>query len=334
MLERSHISTFSALTVLALAGCGDSSSTGGTTSTGASGATCAPGQGCPAVTSDCIGLVDNSALGTFALRISHLSISKPAALTGAVVKGLLDQGISLNLPNCKSQSGDTIFPTTAQTGAFSWILEFDKATGKLRTGGAKPVEDPTGGYCFVNETVQGLPIAPLSMDAPISGGMFQTAVPADVTVPVYSDRTAGTVILLPLRGLRIHDAKISSDDNCIGSYNKDKLQAGAQACLTSMDTPQFIDGASLDGFVELEKADGVKIDQLAGESLCLLLTGNTTMYGDPTGKVCKRDGNNKIVFQGDWCAATNSAATATCADAISLGATFAASSVPVKTNCP
>ena len=101
-----------------------------------------------------------------------------------------------------------------------------------------------------------------------------------------------------------------------------------------MDAPQFIDGASLDGFVELEKADGVKVEQLSGESLCLLLTNNATLYGDPAGKVCKRDANNKIVFQGDWCAATNSAATATCADAISLGATFAASSVALKTNCP
>jgi hypothetical protein len=326
----------SAVTVLALAGCGDSSSTGGTSSTGSSGGTCAPGTGCPSVKSDCIGLVDNSGKSQFTLRMSHLTVQKPAALTDLLVKSLLDLGVSLNLASCNAETGDPLFPSASMgtAGAFSWLLQFDTTTGKLKTGGATPEADPTKGYCFVNSTVNGFNIAPFEVDAPISGGKFAIQMPKDVVVPVYSDISATTVILLPLRGVRIHDATISSDNNCIGKFNASGLLP-SNSCLPAMDTPQYIDGASLDGFVTLEDADKVLIDQLGKESLCLLLSGNAKMWGDATGKLCARDpGTNKIKLQGDWCSTTNAAADASCADAISLGATFAASSVAMKSSCP
>ncbi len=335
MLSRSLALTIPALTALALAGCGDSSSSTGTGSTGASGGTCAPGEGCPAAKTDCIGLVDNSGKTSFALRISHLTVSKPTALTDPLVKSLLDSGVSINLASCKAQTtaADPLFPSASDgiTGSFSWILQFDTTTGKLKTGGAKPQADPTQGYCFVNETVQGFAIAPFEVDAPISGGKFEITMPKDVTVPVYSDIKASSVILLPLRGVRIHDATISSDNNCIGTFNASGLLP-SNSCLASSDTPQYIDGASLDGFVTLEDADKVAISQLNGKSLCLLLTGNDTMWGDGAGK-CARDTMGKIKFQGDWCSTTNAAADASCADAISLGAKFSASSVAVQPGC-
>jgi hypothetical protein len=46
--------------------------------------------------------------------------------------------------------------------------------------------------------------------------------------------------------------------------------------------------------------------------------------------VCKRDASGKILFQGDWCAATNQAATAGCADAVQVSATFAAQAVTIQ----
>jgi hypothetical protein len=44
--------------------------------------------------------------------------------------------------------------------------------------------------------------------------------------------------------------------------------------------------------------------------------------------------NGKIDYQGEWCDATNSAADATCADAVQLGAEFAASAVKINGGCP
>jgi hypothetical protein len=321
---------------LFLAACGDSSSSTGTTS---GGATCAPGDGCPTVQTDCIGLVDNSMASTYSLRISHLTIEKPAVLTDVVVKGLLDGGVSLNLPSCKAETGDPLFPMGSSLGAFSWLLQFDKSTNKLTTGGAYPEADPTAGYCFVKETIQGFPIQPLVVDAPVgSDGKFSIATPEDVVVPVYSDVMKSSVILLPLRQVTIHDATISSDHNCIGKQNPD-LDPN-NLCLPDSTTPPFVDDASLDGFAVLEDADKVAVDQLGGKSLCVILSGDNAcnQFCDAAKKKCARDAMGQIVFAGDYCSTANGGkggpATATCHDAVQLSGKFAASSVAMKASCP
>ena len=323
------------LSALAAAGCNGkgSTTTTGTGSTGSGSNECLPGAGCPTVKSDCIGLVDNSTAATYALRMSHVTVNKPTALATVTTKTLLDNGVAIDLPKCMSLSGDPFFPNPPDLGTFSWILQFDSKAGMLTTGGAKPQTDPTVGYCFVNETIQGFAIKPLVVSAPVGAdGKFSIAMPEDVVVPVYSDATATTVILLPLRQVSLHDVTLSSDHNCIGKLNPN-LDPN-NLCLPDMMNPTFIDDGSLDGFVSLEDADKVAISQLGGESLCALLTGNCAMYCDTTMKLCKRDASNAIVFQGDWCMATNQAATATCHDAVQLSGTFAASSVAMKATCP
>jgi len=313
-------------------GCGDS---GGTTSGGTTsgGNDCAPDVGCPAVTSDCIAFADNAGKDEFALRISHLSISAPAALTDPTIANLLGKGVNLNYPECKAVTGDSIF---TGDGTFSWIFQFNKSTGKLTAGGAVLESDPTKGYCFVNQTIDGFDVQPFVADAPIgSDGSFEVTDTRDVVVPIYT--TPGDpngVILLPLKGVRLFDAKVSADNNCIGTFNPD-LDPN-NLCLADTSTPQFIDGASLEGFVTLEDADAVKVAVLSDNSLCTLIAKDP-MYVD--GKVCKRDGNGKILFEGDWCAGTSvgdpgTPATATCKDAVKLSAKFAASGVTVRTDCP
>jgi len=315
--------------------CGDSGSSG-TTSGGDE--SCAPGAGCPAAKTDCIGLVDNAASSAYALRISHLTISTPPVLADVVVKGLLDGGVSLNLPACMTESGFPLFPSSS-LGTFSWILQFDKATNKLTTGGAHPEMDPSAGYCFVKETIQGFDIKPLVVDAPVgTDGKFSIATPQDVVVPVYSDIMSSSVILLPLRQVSIHDATLSTDHNCIGKLNPD-LDPNNN-CLPSADTPAFVDDASLDGFATLEDADKVAVDQLGGKSLCVILSGDNacTQYCDASKTKCLRDANSKIVFKGDWCSTANGGkggpADATCFDAVHLAAKFSASSVAMKASCP
>lgn len=315
---------------LASAGC-DDSGTSGTTTGGVD--TCTPTTSCPTVATQCVGLVDNEGKTNFALRISHLSILKPTVLASAVVKTLLDDGVQINLLECSSEQGNKLFPGGPATGAFSWILNFDTTTNMLKTGGALPAENPNDGYCFVDTMIQGFTVKPLEVSAPIDAmGNFEITMPADVAVPVYSDRTAKEVILLPLKSVKISKAKVADSNNCIGTYNGANL--GDNFCLGSEGAPTFIDGASLDGFATLEDADAVTVPQLK-KSLCLLLTGdNTGALADPSGMKCKRDAMGKIEFKGDWCSTTNMAADATCADAMKLEGTFAASSVAMKATCP
>lgn len=322
-----------ALVSFSLAGCDDSGTDSGTTS--GAGETCTPTTGCPAVApaADCVGLVDNAGKTNFALRISHLDIKSPTALTSATVKALLDDGVQINLGECKSENETLLFPTTPATGAFSWILNFDTTTNMLKTGGALPADNPADGYCFVNQTIDGFAIKPLEVSAPIdAGGKFQITMPSDVVVPVYSDRTAAQVILLPLKGVTITAATLSAGNNCIGTYNGAAL--GDNFCAASADAPKFIDKADLDGYATLEDADDVTVSQLK-KSLCVLLAGdNAAMFTDATGMKCKRDAMDQILLQGDWCSTTNSAATTDCHDAMKLKATFAASSVAMKASCP
>lgn len=310
---------------VAALGCGDDTTTDGTTS---GGGTCAPGAGCPAVESECIALVDNTGKDKFALRITQLSLSRPAALTNQVITTLLAQGVTLNLPNCLSEAGPA---SLKGDGMFSWVLEFDKASGMLRTGGASPEADPTQGYCFVNETIQNIPVSPFTVSAPIDGsGKFEIAMGMDVTVPIFQPNNAAT-ILLPLSKARIFNATISSDNNCIGKFNAEGLSPN-NLCLPEDAAPRYIDGADLDGYVTLENADDVMVDALK-QSLCVLLSADTPTYGDGMGH-CKRDAMNNIVFKGDWCSTSDTAATADCADAVKLGAKFAAAAVSVKASCP
>ncbi|MFO0616062.1 MAG: hypothetical protein U0414_25940 [Polyangiaceae bacterium] len=320
-----------AVGALLSAGCDDSTNSSGTTS--GAGETCTPTTGCPTAAPECVGLVDNTGKTNFALRISHLEITQPAALTTQTVKALLDDGVQINLGECKSENGTLLFPTTPATGAFSWILNFDTTAKTLKTGGALPAENPADGYCFVDKTIDGFAIKPLEVSAPIdANGNFEIAMPADVVVPVYADRTATTVILLPLKSVKITMAKLSNNNNCLGSYNGAAL--GDNFCAASADVPKFNDAATLVGFATLEDADAVTVSQLK-KSLCVLLAGdNAAMFTDPSGAKCLRDMNNQIVLKGDWCAATNSAATDTCHDAMKLQGTFAASSVAMKTSCP
>ncbi len=321
------VSGFGLFALTNAAGCGGDDGTGGAGGSGAGGsgaggssAACAPA--CEAnkdVSSECIAITDNATAGSYALRMSQLAIEKPAALANPLVVGLIDTGVTMNLEDC--------FLTG--TGTFSWLLQFDSASGKLKTGGAKPVTDPTAGYCFVNETLAGTPVAPLEVDAkPDASGKFSVTVGGDVIVPIFlSDDPAGA-LLLPLRQAKIIDAVLSADRNCIGKYNSDKLDP-ADSCEPGGDVARFENGASLDAYITLEDADAVKISALSDQSLCVLLTGES----EGTPKVCKRDANGAITSKGDWCSKTDMPADDTCFDAYKLGAKFAASAVKVTGDC-
>jgi hypothetical protein len=300
---------------------GDGGSATGGGGSGGTAAACAPACDANAdVKSDCIAIVDNAGQANYALRMAQLTLEKPAALTNPVVAGLIESGVTMNLKDC-NLTGD---------GTFSWLLQFDTAGGKLKTGGAKPVADPTAGYCFVNEMLGGITVAPLTVDAtPDADGKFSVMVGGDVVVPIFLAADASSYVLLPLKNAKILNATVSADLNCMGKYNSDKLLP-EDSCEPAGDVQRFTDAATLDGHITLEDADGVIVSSL-GQSLCVLLTGDAGDGGSP--KKCSRDpATQEIIAKGDWCSATDVADD--CQDAFKLGATFAASAVKVSGDCP
>lgn len=316
----------SAALAVGMAGCGSDDESGGTSGTTTGG--CEPDAACQAyvgTTSECLALADNSAAPTAGLRMSQLTITQPAVLASGAVAGIVGSAVKLDIDECHLKG----------SGTFSWLLQFDN--GVLKTGGAKPVTDPRGGFCFVNEMIGGQSVAPILADAAVGAdGSFSATMGLDVVVPIYLDAMAKSVVLLPLNQARLFNGKLSADKNCIGTFNGKGLDP-QNLCLPDEEAGiySFENGAELEGFITLEQADTVVVDTL-GQTLCVLLSGDAGMYGvdAPDGtKVCARDANGAIVYQGDWCATTNMAADAACKDAVKLGAKFAASAVKITGDC-
>ncbi|XYI03127.1 hypothetical protein ACMHYB_26560 [Sorangium sp. So ce1128] len=320
----------SALTgAAAVAGCGgddtdgSSSNSAGGTGGGPTGDCTLRHPVCTAVESDCIAVHDNQGATTFGLRMAQLTITKPDVLATGYIARLVAQGLTMNLPLCYLNG----------TGTFSWLLEFDTMTGKLRTGGAMPTEDPLDGYCFANMTAGEFEIAPTEIDAPLTDGAWSGEAET-LNVPIFLE-TSPDPIILPLHQVKLTDAEVSADNNCIGRRNSEALDP-LNACLPGQDgdPPAFINGGKLSAFITLEEVDRVIVPEV-NQSLCVVLSGDIGEYGTgETPNTCKRDENGQIVLKGDWCSATNSAATEDCADAYALGADYAASAVKITGLCP
>jgi len=308
-----------------LAGCGDDSGgdTGGTGTTPE--ASCEQTNPlCTAVESECVALFDNRERTKFGLRMAQLTITKPDILAGPAIGKVVSDAVRMNLQQCRLNG----------TGTFSWLIEFDTMTGTARTGGALPQADPTKGYCFVDTTVGAFPIQAIEVPAPITDGRFDADV-GDLIVPIYLGADpGGTPITLPLHQAKLSDGTVTADNNCIGRYNAEGLDPD-NLCLADDVNPTFINGAKLTAFITIEEADSVEVEDL-GQSLCVILSGDANTYGDGGDPIshCLRDAGGAINLKGDWCAATNSAATASCQDAFQLGAEFAASAVEITGTCP
>ena len=333
-----------AMATMGAAGC--SSTSGGTgnsattskTSSGSGGGTttsepCALKNTCTqAVDKTCVGLVSNAGQTKFGLRMSELDVTSPMALTTGIVKTTVSGAVGLALPSCNLNG----------TGTFSWLLQFDTTAGTLKTGGAKPVTDPTMGYSFDDEMItqgsQTFHVQPITYTGvtPDASGKFSITTGMDLIVPIFLNNAGTSSVLLPLHQAILTNGVISSNNDCIGSYNAAGLDP-ANSCNPDSTHPQFIDAAALSGYITLEEADGVIVSAI-NQSLCVLLSGNATLYGMTNAAgvtVCSRyaadAGANAgdIIYQGHWCSTTNMAASSTCADAEQLTGNFSASSVKI-----
>lgn len=266
---------------------------------------------------------DNSKGSVASMRIRRLDVSAPQALASAFVqKTVLNQGIDLH--GFCGEGGD---------GTFSWLIQFDTASGKLTTGGAPPTTDPFGmGYCFVNKTIDNLPVAPVtvSMTKGADGTWSSSTIPK-LYVPIYPVGIT-QVIVLPITGSQVKGVTLSPDNNCIGSYNPSAITSsdgGALGSCTDDITAcdRWTTAGSLGGYITLEEADGVLVPQL-NESLCVLLTGDPNPMVSSSGeKVCERT-NGMISEKGDYC--SNPVGPGGCKDSSWLAAAFAASAAKIS----
>ena len=175
-----------------------------------------------------------------------------------------------------------------------------------------------------------LQIAPAVLQAPFTACAID-AQGGDLNVPIYLDAAGNSAVYLPLHFLQFYKGFVSDNGSCIGTFNAAGLDP-ANGCQPDATHPQFLDGGYVGGYINLAEADGIPISAL-NQSLCVLLSGNEAMYGEPGPgglTVCKTGANNQILFQGDWCSMTNEPATPTCADSVQLLASFAASGVTIN----
>jgi hypothetical protein len=250
--------------------------------------------------------------------MSDIQFTKPTVFTTGILGNVIQGAIPPNDPAC-NLSGQ---------GSASWLLRFDTSAGTLETGGARPTTSPAGPYTFDNEMlnlgVTAFHVQPVTLSAPLSGSCTFDSTAGDLMMPLFLNTSGSSVVLLPLHDLRLHAGRMNAEHDCIGRYDAEGLTQ-ANACQPDATHPAFQTGATLDGLITLAEADIVLVPSVS-QTLCVILSGNPSMYGTQSGGVTHCNGT----FQGDWCAATNQAATSTCSDAVHVSAKFAAQAVTIQ----
>jgi hypothetical protein len=291
----------------------------------------APNPACPVspcnANSACLAMADNTNKATADLRLRKLNVTAPTALAARFIQaGVIDDGV--NLANTCGELG---------TGSFSWLARFDTTNKKLTTGGAPPSDDPFNvGYCFVNQTIGGLPVAPVTVNmTQASDGTWASDVIPKLYVPIYINGDPKNVVVLPLSQSKLTGVLLSADGehaggagNCIGSYNPDGVGAPTTGGTCPDQDPSSCErwrtNGALGGFITLKEANAVNVVTL-GKSLCVLLTGGSSTADG--GTQCATNPDGSVTAQGDFCSTTD--APGGCADSYWLAATFAASAVTI-----
>lgn len=324
------LSVMAGSAVCLVAACGGDEGDGG--SGGGGNAGCVPqaaecyAAGPTGPGAECLAKADNTGQTKYQGRLTSILVKAPPALAGAFVQErVIDKGISLKQPSC-FENGD---------GTFSWLFEIDSTTNKMKTGGSLPVTDPVAGGCFVKMPGASLPIAPIEVDVTLTANTF-SAKDLDVNVPIFLSPTdTSNPIILPLHKVEIQATFNDDSHNCSGKFNGDELDP-VNSCApdTKAIPPQrsWTPGGSLKGYITIEEADQVMIDEL-GATLCVLLAGQD--WKGPN-KDCKSSTKwtGGATPEGDWCSKTNAAADATCKDAYKLEGDFAAAAFKINGDCP
>lgn len=260
--------------------------------------------------STCLPIGDNAGKQVQDFRIRRLNIATPPALAGSFIQNtVVNLNIDLNAKTCGELG----------KGLFTWLLQVDRANNRIITGGSPPASDPFGqGFCFARFNLNGQQVEPIDVPVKFEGDQFTALEALDVKIPIFLNEQLASAILLPISNAQLKDVSISPDGNCIGKFRAAALDP---ACVEAQELcTKWQTAGALGGYITLEAADTVKIRELNNKTLCSFLAGESTL-------VCTRDANGKIVYPGDYCAATKSAGG--CKDSVWLAATFAASAAKI-----
>ena len=322
----------SGMCALALASaCGSDEEKGG--GNGGGGPSCVPKaaecylSGPSGPGAECLAKHDNAGSDVWQGRITQINIKGPPILAQKFAQeNIVDVGVSLNQPSC-FEYGE---------GTFSWLFEFNKTTGKLRTGGGLPVNDPAAGGCFVTLTSTSLPIKPIEVDVSFEAdGRGFSATGIDVFVPIFdSVSNTDNPIILPLHQVELKGTWNSDAHNCIGKFNGEVLSPATE-CRPFYDDGErsWTTGATLKGYISIQEADQVVIEDV-GSTLCAYIAGLSEWNGPQKNCASSDKWVNGERPEGDWCAATNSAATPSCKDAWLLEGDFSAAAFKINGDCP
>jgi hypothetical protein len=280
-------------------------------------------------TSTCLPMDDNSTKTVWDFRMRRLTVITPSALEQPFIQdAVVDDGINLGIPACGEPG----------TGAFSWLLRIDSVANTFETGGAPPLANPLtdaftsgSGYCWARTSIaQGAGTIDVE---PVTGpltkaadGTYQTTnqIPL-INIPIFVHGMASDVVVLPIRQALVTGISVTDNGNCIGSFNYPALDS---MCVDNRSNcSRWHTAGALGGYITLKESDSVNVQDL-GKSLCVLLTGGTSLASD--GVHCLADASGNIVAKGDFCSTTDSAGG--CQDSYWLSATFAASAIKIDDN--
>jgi hypothetical protein len=267
---------------------------------------------------ECLNTVDHTGQTKVSLRVRRLAVSAPESLTIPLVqRTILNKAMDLTNVAC-SERGD---------GSFNWIMQIDKATNRLTTGGAAPA-DPTGagGYCFVRSKLNGFDVAPIDVNLTKDAeGRYTTETVPVLNVPIFVQGKRDNIIILPLRNVTVKDVTLSPSGNCIGGFRAGGLDGANDCRENTTDCPKWTTGGSLGGYISLADADKIEIIDI-GKTLCTVLTNKT----GSDGKSCPKTATGEPDVKGDYCSTTKSAGG--CQDSYWLAATLSASAATIDAN--
>lgn len=266
--------------------------------------------------------------------MTQLVTTAPPALTEQFVEDtILNKNLRFAYDSCPLYG----------TGEFSWLFDWDTASGKLTMGGGALLPDESAaksGTCFLqfHDDTSGIDVAPMTVDSTVGADGKFDATFDKIVIPIFLNPTATSLVLLPLHqvhirntagGMLMDDAgNPSPTGNCIGAYKGAALPITSDVyCIPDDNYSYFDPGGELDGYITVDESDEVWVKDL-DESLCVLLSDDPATYKDDDTHKCKRDAEGKLTLRGDWDAATNTAMAG--GDSFHLIAKFAASAVKIK----
>ena len=268
---------------------------------------------CPA--NECMATVEQTGT-TKNLRMGRVRLWAPDALL-ALTPIAVDPNVN---PKCANGGAES----------FTWLIQVDEATKKLKTGGARASADGKN-FSFLDESVDAsklgeicpgfvgpstaVDLRPVVADYTVTNGAITTPTIPIINVPIFD--ASGLPVILPLREASIKDMTIKG--SCVGKFEKNYWCDGTTLGWTT--------GGAIIAKITAEDADRVPVKSAGCQSLCAILVNDATKTD---GRTCKRGSDGKIPEIGTHCSKPGG----TCKDSFLLSATFGAYGVNITGGAP